>query len=333
MTMSKENSIEILPSNKFTAAHGTNAALSYIASLPSPQSKRSQAQALGVIAGLLAGTERADPFALKWETLRFQHTSAIRAALIEKGYSPATINRFLVALRQTLKQAWRLGLMSAEEYERAADLKTVTGETIPAGRELSSGEMAALMTDCMNDPGNNGARDAAIIALLYSCGLRRAEAVDLDLADFEVETGRLLVRGKRAKERTVYVFNEAAKALMDWLAIRGNLAGPLFVPIRKGGRVQISRLTPQAIYYILQIRAEGANLKKSFSPHDMRRTFVSNMLAAGADITTVAQLAGHESIDTTARYDRRPEEAKRKALKLLHVPYQDRAATLEDEPE
>jgi site-specific recombinase XerD len=74
---------------------------------------------------------------------------------------------------------------------------------------------------------------------------------------------------------------------------------------------------------MLQKRAHEARVK-SFSPHDLRRTFVSDLLDAGADIATVAKMAGHASVNTTARYDRRPEDAKRKASGLLHVPYRGR---------
>jgi site-specific recombinase XerD len=82
-------------------------------------------------------------------------------------------------------------------------------------------------------------------------------------------------------------------------------------------------MTTQAIYNVLVKRALDAGVKE-FSPHDLRRTFVSHLLDAGADIATVTKMAGHSSVNTTARYDRRPDEAKQKAASLLHVPYRGR---------
>ena len=108
----------------------------------------------------------------------------------------------------------------------------------------------------MADPSPAGARDAAIIALLYSCGLRRAELVALDLADYDQESGALTIRGKRNKERIAYAVNAAIDALADWLVIRGDAPGALFWAIRKGGHVQTGqRLTTQSIYHILAVRA------------------------------------------------------------------------------
>jgi site-specific recombinase XerD len=211
--------------------------------------------------------------------------------------------------------------MTAEGYHLAAAVKSVKGSTIPAGRELQSGELAALMISCENDNSPAGVRDAAIIALMYSCGLRREEVTTLNINDYEPSKGKLIVKGKGSKERTAYLTNGALDAITDWLQVRGNDPGGMFVSINKSGKLNTERfLTPQAIYNLLIKRASQASVKE-FSPHDLRRTFVSDLLDAGADIATVAKMAGHASVNTTARYDRRPEEAKKKAAGLLHIPY------------
>ncbi len=154
----------------------------------------------------------------------------------------------------------------------------------------------------------------------------REEVVTLDLADYDNESGRLVVRGKGNKERTAWLTGGAARALTDWLGVRGDNPGALFIAVNKSGRMaSYKNMTPKTIYKMLAKRATEAGVK-SFSPHDMRRTFVSDLLDAGADITTVSKMAGHSSVTTTSRYDRRPEEAKCKAASLLHVPYAGRGA-------
>lgn len=297
-----------------------NPAAVYLATLKA-SGRRPQAQALRVVAGILGMGEY---LAVPWGALRYQHTAAIRAQLLAKTYKPATTNRILSALRGTLRAAWQLGQMSAEDLARAVDIKNVTGQTLPAGRGLTPGEISGLLAACGADPTPAGARDAAIMAILYSCGLRRDELVNINLADYDptAEELRVLV-AKRGKERITPVVNGAADHLADWLAVRGNDPGALFPAITKGGRIGSGRMTAQAIYNMLAKRAAEAGIKP-FSPHDLRRSFVSDLLDAGADIATVAKLAGHSSVNTTARYDRRTEATKKAAAKMLHVPYKRR---------
>lgn len=298
-----------------------NPAAVYLAGLANDKARRVQKNALDTIAAMLTG--EADCLSCNWAALRFQHTAAIRARLANE-YSAASARRMVSAMRGALKAAWRLELMPADDYHRAVDLKPIRGETLPAGRALSPGEIGALMRSCENDPTPAGARDAALIACMYPGGLRRDEVTWLDLTDYDPQTGALTVRhGKGNKERVTYLVNGAMRAMADWLAIRGGEPGPLFWPVNKGGRTAPVRLSGQAMYRVLAKRGNDAGIA-NFSPHDLRRTFISDLLDAGADIATVAKLAGHADVATTARYDRRPEQAKQRAAGLLHLPYRGR---------
>jgi integrase/recombinase XerD len=289
----------------------------YLARL-APGSRRTMRNALHTVAGLLtSGRETAET--LDWSAIRYQHAQAIRTALTDK-YAPATANKMLAALRGVLQECWRLGLIGAEEYHRAVDLAPVRGETLPKGRGLATGELRALFGVCGNDAA--GARDAALLAVLYGAGLRRSEVVALGLSDYDPETGALTVRaGKGHKARIAYATNGAAKAIDAWLGHRGPEEGPLFLAVNKGGRIRQGKsMSDQAVLGILAKRAEEAGVSH-FSPHDLRRSFISDLLDAGADIATVQKLAGHSNVQTTARYDRRGEVAKRKASEMLHVPF------------
>ena len=186
--------------------------------------------------------------------------------------------------------------------------------------KLNLNEIATLIDICRQDDSPAGTRDAALIAILYGTGLRRAEIVSLNLTDYNGSQGNLVIRGKGGKERLAWLNREVNGALKQWLSVRGAWSGALFCPIKKGGTIAQRKLTTQAVYYILQKRIDQAETD-TFSPHDLRRTFVSNLLDAGADISTVSKMAGHANIQTTVRYDRRAEDAKKRAADLLEVPF------------
>jgi integrase len=288
----------------------------YLARL-APGSRRSMANALQVVAALFGRT----PDTLDWSSLRYQHTQAIRAKLAETR-APAGVNKVLAALRGVLREAWRLGLMDAETYERAADLPGERGERLPRGRALVRRELQKLFQVCAKDLSPAGRRDAALIAVGYGGGLRRSEVVALDVSDYNAERTEVRVRrGKGQKARICYATNGAKLALDAWLSVRGTEPGPLFWPADGRGRPLVNRrMSDQAVLLLLQRRAKQAHIAE-FTPHDLRRTFISDLLDAGADMATVQRLAGHANVQTTARYDRRGEETKRRAAELLHVPF------------
>jgi integrase len=281
-------------------------------------SRRTMAAALESVAELLTGGE-VDAMGLPWWELRYQHTQAIRAALIDEGYAPATIRKTLSAVRGVLQEAWRLGLMPADDYHRAVDLPTVPGERLPAGRGLAAGELRALFAAC--DPTPSRALDAAVLALLYGAGLRRAEAVAADLTNYQPDDGALVVTApKGGRQRRVFLTGGARAAVDAWLTHRGTTPGPLLSPVRKDGVITVRRMSPDALYRRLQRLGATAGIAR-FTPHDLRRSFVSDLLDAGADLAAVQALAGHRRPETTSRYDRRPDTARRKIATLLHVPY------------
>jgi site-specific recombinase XerD len=299
-------------------------AATYLASL-APGSRRAQATALDQIAQLLGASDRQT---LPWHRLGPQHVAFVREALAAR-LSPATVNRHLCALRRVLKWSWRLGLMDAEACERAADVASVRGSTLPRGRALDAGELHALFAAIATHPAPAvRARDAALLSVLYGGGLRRAEVVALDIEDYDATTGALTIRrGKGRRARVVYATNGSRDALAAWLAIRGDAPGALFLPATRHGRLRPDRrLVPDAVYSWLTRLHARAGVRRC-SPHDLRRSFISDLLDRGADISTVQQLAGHQNVATTQRYDRRGEATKQRAAALLHVPYVAAAAT------
>lgn len=281
-------------------------------------SRQTMRGSLSAIASMLTSGE-CDVMTIDWTKLRYHHTAAVRAVLIEK-YSPATVNKMLTALKRVLQEALKLELLSEKDYKLATDLRPVPGSKGLRGRALSRDEIAALVKVCQNDSTPTGTRDAALIAILRGSGVRRRELVNLDLSDFDPSKGAIEVRnGKGGKDRTVYLSSQALKVVLNWLTIRGDARGPLLCPVNKGKRVTIRRLTSQSVLFILQKRGEEAGVA-DFSTHDFRRTFISDLLDAGVDLVTVQRLAGHSDPSTSSRYDRRPEAVKRRAVELLDLP-------------
>jgi site-specific recombinase XerD len=267
-----------------------------------------------------------DALTLNWSILTYQHTASIRSVL-QENYKPTTANKMLSALRGVLKEALRLNLIDAKAYATAVDFDNIPQKHELRGRALTNEEIKALLSVCLSDPSPAGFRDAALIVLLRGTGIRRAEAVEIKLSDFDPNSGAIHIKGgKGEKDRTVYVPESGIPTIHNWLEIRGKEPGHLICHINRGGRIVLRGLKPPAVGRILEKRASEVALTPAgkllpFSSHDFRRTFVTELLDNGVDVSTVQKLAGHADVSTTVRYDRRGEETKRKAAQTIAIPF------------
>ena len=298
----------------------TNPAASYLEHL-SDTGRAGMRWALDQVAKIITGDDEVDCFHVRWDKVRFQDTSFVQAVLA-KRYSSATANHALCGLRGTMKRAWLLGFVSTDDYMRSIQVEPITGTTIPSGNPLTFQQIDNLMKACAADKKKAGRRDAAILTALYVGGLRREEVTKVKLAEYDPETGRLLVHGKENKERYVYLKNEAGTAMADWLTVRGQAGDFIFTPIMKNDKVNmriVKPISPESVFYVCHKRGVEAGV--TFSPHDLRRACVSDMLARGIDLATVSEYVGHNDPKTTLRYDLRNEERKQEAAAMLHIPY------------
>ncbi len=252
-------------------------------------SRRTMTEALEKIARIVSDGQ-CTMHTLPWSRLRIEHTSSLRTQLAS-NLAPATANKHLAALRGVLKQVWRLGMIAADDYQHAIDLSAVRGPAPRKSRALSPDELRQLAATCERDRSPAGARDAALFALLFGAGLRRAEIAALDLADFDRRTNTICVRGNGTRvPRRFAASRDRVLALEAWLARRGVAPGPLYNPVNKGGRIEIRRLSEQAIYVACHKRAAEAGLPP-VSPEDLRRSplaATSRSPMQKSELTTVA---------------------------------------------
>ena len=211
--------------------------------------------------------------------------------------SPATIHRKSACLRSFYRHLRRDGLLDTDP--------TATLSTPRRSRKLpqvlTRGEIERLLSQPRGtEPAS--LRDRALLEVMYACGLRASEAVGLELMDVDVQEGLLRARGKGSKERIVPVGQAALKALRIYLErgrpalVKGAPEAHLFVNFRGG------QLTRQGLYKIVRRHALTAGLADRMSPHTLRHTFATHLLAGGCDLRSVQEMLGHADVSTTQLY-------------------------------
>lgn len=266
----------------------TSAPNLYLARL-SPGSRPAQASALRWLANILGA---ASPNDLAWQALTRDQVLALREAA-ERRYAPRTARRMLCALRGVLEETWRQGWASREDIARLTEGLKIRGDSRPRpGRMLEIWEVDKIVQYAT-------LRDRTLVLTMLGAGLRRAEAAGLNIgcvAAHGADGLRLRVIGKGRKQRDVFLYGTAARALEQYLLIR---AEPPQHPIFP--------LTPAGVSKVLARLSRESGV--SFTPHDLRRTYASRAFASGADIATIQATMGHADPRTTSSYDRRGDSA------------------------
>ncbi len=211
--------------------------------------------------------------------------------------SPATVHRKSACLRSFYRHLRREELIDGDPTANLAAPRR--NRRLP--QVLSRGEVTKLLEQPKGTEPID-LRDRALLELMYACGLRASEAVGLEVTDVDLDELVLRAHGKGSKERLVPVGRTAADAVRRYLERgRGPLVGDsiepcLFVNFRGGA------LTRQGLYKIVQRHAKSAGLADRMSPHTLRHTFATHLLAGGCDLRAVQEMLGHADVATTQLY-------------------------------
>jgi len=229
------------------------------------------------------------------ETIR-QYLSHLYRQKVKK----VTVNRKISSLRAFYKYILRTGVITKNPAEMVQTLKTE--KYMPAF--LSVDEMFELLKAGQNNS-VLGLRNRAMLELFYSCGLRLSELAGLNLSDIDFNQMLVKVRGKGRKERIVPAGAPALQSLRDYLEKAAEL--------RKGGNTDVfktplflnangERITTRSIARIVNELTEKSGIGRKISPHALRHSFATHLLNAGADLRSIQELLGHESLSTTQKY-------------------------------
>lgn len=305
----------------------------YIEGQLSRRSRENALDALRRLARTMLGPE-ARPEDVPWPAVTYELVMRLRRALYDQtiagSITPGTANLTLSHLRGLVRTMYAMRLISAEQLAIAHPnlLKNIPGTRAARGRALAALEERALREATRALGSYRGAMLDAAIVIAIGGGLRREEISGLETG--RVEPTKLTIVGKGNKERLVPVEPQMQQALASWNTRRARLMpthGNVFCSPHRSDH----ELSPWAFWALVREAShaafgegdcgKGCTCKKVVTgPHDFRRTFATRLLELGFDIRQVQKLMGHESPETTARYDKRAEETlyeKRRAVTVI----------------
>ena len=235
-----------------------------------------------------------------------------------RGHSRASVHRMLAALRSFMRFLIEHGLLPDAPLWHARS--TLMGRLTPKLErrlpDLVSVSEAARLVEAPSDPDDdNSLRDAALLELLYGCGLRVSEAANLNRENVSLEQGAVRVWGKGSKERQTPLGTKARSALRAYLSADdapADRSRPLFRNARGG------RLSARSIQRIVRNYASRSGLREDVHPHTLRHSYATHLLNGGADLRIVQELLGHSTPSATQVYTHVSQQEARRVYLAAH---------------
>jgi len=221
---------------------------------------------------------------------------AYRAELLARGLSPSTVNRRLAALRSLVKLARLFNLV-----DFTLDVEGVRSTPYRDTRGPGRNGVRLILDELDARLDVKAKRDRALVRLLYDLGLRRGEAVALDLGDVDLTAGTVSVLGKGRTEKEALTLPEPTKAALgEWLSARGSAAGPLFLNFDRAAKGE--RLTGRSVARILDALGDAVGLK--VRPHGLRHAAITEALdKTNGNLRAVQRFSRHRDSRVLGLYD------------------------------
>lgn len=219
-----------------------------------------------------------------------------RGDLVARGLAPSTVNRRLAALRSLVKLARLFNLV-----DFTLDVESVKSKPYRDTKGPGRIGVRLLLNELERRQDAKAKRDRSLVRLLYDLGLRRGEAVALDLEDVDLKAGTVSILGKgRTEKETLTLPDPTKSALESWLSVRGDKEGPLFVNFDRAGKG--TRLTGRSVARILEDLGESVGLK--VRPHGLRHAAITEALdRTNGNVRAVQRFSRHRDARVLGLYD------------------------------
>lgn len=231
-------------------------------------------------------------------------------ALRKRGLAPRSLSRHLSAIRRFHQHLAGEKIIESDptaDFESPRHVKSLPNVLSPSEVER------VIESPDLTTP--KGVRDAAILELFYSCGLRISELAALPLKDVSIEEATVRVRGKGSKVRLVPLGRTAMQRLSAWLGVRAEMQpGESVLFVGPGGK----RMGRTTVWQVVKRAARDAHVRGNVTPHSLRHSFATHMLDQGADLRAVQEMLGHADIGTTQIYTHVSSDRLSKAHRAFH---------------